>query len=264
MKSLYYLLALSVFGLFFACDDNSTESDDQDTHVHTHVVLNFSGAFGASALNLNTKYTTSASDTVQFTTLKFYVSEIALIDSFGVEHPIGSIHMVDFSAADYTADGKFSLELEADPGFYRGLKFNVGVPFSENHKNAATQTAPLGASSGMYWSWNPGYIFHMIEGKTDSAGKAINFGWHVGEDTRNLTVRLATLSGTTKTSFTVESGKDNAFNVSADYSKLFDTGLNPSGKLSPKNNVSERIHHVGPKNLADRIYANTSLIFSRQ
>lgn len=262
MKLIYLLLSLSVLAFLSACDDNSSGSDSDD-HTHSHVVLNISGAFGSSALTLNTPYYTSSGDTVQFTTLKFYVSEIALIDSFGVEHPIGSIHMADLSSADYTADGKVTLELEATPGFYRGLKFNVGVPFADNHKDAATQNAPLGASSGMYWSWNPGYIFHMIEGKTDSAGKSINFGWHVGEDTRNLTVRLASLTGT-KTSFVVESGKDNVFNVSADYSKLFDTGLNPSGKLSPKNNPAERIHHVGPKNLADRIYANTSLMFSRK
>lgn len=261
-KSIYTLLSFFLISsLVVSCDSSTESEDDDDDHVHTHVNLTFDAMFGSSELQLGTKYVTGAGDTVSFSTLKFYISEVALVDSFGVDHHLDGIYMVDFSQSG--TDGKVTVELEGEAGTYRGVKFSVGVPYSENHKDASTQSSPLGTASGMYWSWNPGYIFHKIEGAVDSVGKSIAISYHVGEDARKLPVSLASFTGT-KTTFVVEAGKTSTFDVLVDYSKLFNAGINPANKLSPKMNTTERIHHVGPANLADRIFLNSKSLFSRK
>lgn len=241
------------------------------------IELRFYPKWGTAPLSLNTRYVNAAGDTVQFSTIKFYISETALVDTTGREilladgdthakaaHGSGlAIWLVDMSATTVAANGYYKFLVKGNPGKYRGLKFSVGVPFSENHKDASTQSEPLGPNSGMYWSWNPGYIFHKIEGRVDSAGQSKVLNYHLGEDNRKAVIRLASLSGTV-TEFIVGE-TNNIFKVDVDYSKLFTAGLNnPSLPMNVRMNPAERSHHVGPRNLADRIFANSQLMFARQ
>ena len=48
-----------------------------------------------------------------------------------------------------------------------GLRFTVGVPFAQNHQDQAAAPSPLNLT-GMFWSWQSGYKFVRIEGKTAS------------------------------------------------------------------------------------------------
>ena len=61
------------------------------------------------------------------------------------------------------------------PGEYVGLRFSVGVPFSENHKNAAIAPAPL-AQSALSWNWQQGYIFLRFEGGTSAGRYEVHLG----------------------------------------------------------------------------------------
>jgi hypothetical protein len=151
------------------------------------------------------------------------------------------------------------------------VRFSVGVPYDENHRDAATQAAPLGTESGMFWSWNSGYIFHRIEGKVDSAGVEKPFVFHIGADNRKVNVNLYSLTGTT-TSFTVAGAhaKTAAAKISHDvethlpinvtYNSLFTTGLNTASALKPSLNTNERTAHGGP--IADRIFLNMQPMFA--
>jgi hypothetical protein len=241
------------------------------------IEMRFYPKWGTAPLTLNTRYTNAAGDTVQLSAIKFYVSEAALVDSTGKEFKLtdGDAHakashgsglaiwLVDMSATTVAANGYYPFQAKGAPGKYRGVKFSVGVPFDENHKDAATQGEPLGPNSGMYWSWNPGYIFHKIEGRVDSAGQQKVLNYHLGEDNRKATIRLA--SFTVPVTEFVVGESNNVFKVDVDYSKLFIAGLNnPSLPMNVKMNVAERSHHVGPKNLADRIFANSQLMFAQQ
>lgn len=60
-------------------------------------------------------------------------------------------------------------------GEYVGLRFSVGVPFSENHKNAALAPAPL-AQSSLSWNWQQGYIFLRFEGGTPAGRYEVHIG----------------------------------------------------------------------------------------
>jgi hypothetical protein len=271
------IVLVASLALMQGCKKDEAATAPTTTDNSKPIELQFYPKWGAAPLALNTRYVNAAGDTVQFSTIKFYVSEPALVDSTGKEvelkdvdatakvaHGSGlAIWLVDMSATTVAANGYYKFQVKGSPGKYRGVKFSVGVPFDENHKDAATQEEPLGPNSGMYWSWNPGYIFHKIEGRVDSAGQQKVLNYHLGEDNRKATIRLASLTAPV-TEFTVgESG--NVFKVDVDYSKLFVAGLNnPSLPMNTKMNVSERSHHVGPRNLADRIFANSQLMFARR
>ena len=236
--------------------------------------LYFQGRFGADTLKTGRKFLTAGGDSVRFETAKFYVSEIALVDSTGKSHYLVGTHLVDMLDSASVARGYAIVNLKAIPGTYRGVRFSIGVPYDQNHLDAATQASPLGTASGMFWGWNYGYIFNRIEGKVDSAGVAKGFAYHIGEDYRKLQVSLYSLTAPTS-SLVIESGHhakmaaglaksahevDNHIAVKASYNTLFSTGLNTSSPLKSSLNVSERQAHGGP--IADRMFLNSQSLFT--
>ena len=222
--------------------------------------LRFYPRFGEDTLKTGRKYRTAAGDSVQIDFAKFYVSEIALIDSTGGVHPLSGLFLVNALDSAAQARGYAAFRIKAMPGSYRGLRFSVGVPVSLNHQDAATQTAPLGTASGMFWSWNSGYIFNRTEGNVDSAGAQKSIAYHVGGDTRRTQVNLFSLTGTVTALQVGDAGAGFAVNVA--YDALFATGLNTASPLKPSLNVNERQAHGGA--LLDRIYLNTQNMFSRR
>lgn len=234
--------------------------------------LRFQGRFGTDTLRTGRKYLTAGGDSVRFEMARFYVSQIALVDSTGKSHPLIGTHLVDVLDSGAQARGYASLTLKALPGTYRGIRFTIGVPFDQNHADPTTQPAPLGTESGMFWSWNSGYIFNRTEGKVDSAGVEKALAYHIGEDIRALDVNLFSLTGTV-TTLTITGGHhkvaatakashevESHYAVNVDYEKMFLTGLNSSSPLKPSLNANERQAHGGA--LADRIFLNTKAMFA--
>lgn len=258
-----FSLFLAAFFTFAGCSDDSNPVDNNPPAPNLKTVqVRFVPVFGDAPLVLGQPYVNSAGDTVSFTLLKFYVSGFSLVDTAGGEIPMEGLGLVDFADPSVDADGAYTFAVKGEPGKYRGIKFDVGVPFDLNHRDVSTQTEPLGPNSGMYWSWNPGYIFCKVEGRVDSMGTPRNFLYHIGEDNRRKTIRLASLSGSNVTEFTVADNDENVFTVMVDYGRFFETGLNPSEPLQARLNPTERMHHVGPKALADRTAANFADMFS--
>jgi hypothetical protein len=231
--------------------------------------LRFYPRFGSDTLKTGRKYRTSGGDSVRFEMAKLYVSAIALVDSTGKSHPLIGTHLVDMLDSGAQARGYAILDVKALPGTYRGIRFTVGVPFDENHRDPATQTAPLGTESGMFWSWNSGYIFHRVEAKVDSAGVEKALAYHIGGDNRALPVNLFGLSGTDSIRIVmaeaahtakVAHGGTTHLPIYVSYDALFSTGLNTSSALKPSVNVGERQAHGGA--IADRVFLNMQSMFS--
>lgn len=225
--------------------------------------LRFYPRFGTDTLKSGRKYRTVGGDSVRLTMARFYVSEISLVDSLGAEKPLIGTYLVDVLDTVAASKGYSSLTLNALPGTYRGLRFRIGVPFDQNHRDPTTQSAPLGTDAGMFWSWNSGYIFHRVEGKVDSAGVECNILYHIGADYRKVQVDLFTLPDPmvvgTVSSLTVSS-TGTSVGINAAYDALFSMGLNTSSALKPSMNISERMAHGG--GLADRIFLNMQTMFS--
>lgn len=74
-----------------------------------------------------------------------------------------------------TPDTRVEVSGTVAQGDYVGLRFSVGVPFSENHKSSALAPAPL-AQSSLSWNWQQGYIFLRFEGGTPAGRYEIHIG----------------------------------------------------------------------------------------
>jgi len=271
MKKVFFSLAILAL-LVSSCkeDSNTTAPPPTPTDETVSFKLRIEGFFDTTRFALNQSYVNDAGDTVRFTTAKFYLSDVSVIDTLGRAIPARvvdtarsvtidnhTVTLLDYATAQ---NGALELTLRVKPGTYRGMKFNVGVPFDLNHRDASILPRPLNVDQGMYWNWNTGYIFHKIEGNFDSSGVSRNFIYHIGGDNRNLTVQLATLTDSV-TRFDVNANGSSVFRVRMDYRGIFATGLTPPNPLRLRQNTNERVAHGGA--LADRVYMNTRTMFSR-
>lgn len=135
---------------------------------------------------------TSADQDIKTTMWQIYISNVALVKADGSEVKVTGLNLIKLGAT-----GPFqnivAFKGDAPVGEYRGVRFDVGVPRDLNHLDASTQAAPLGVDSGMFWAWNPGYIFSRYEGTATLGNQVLNVALHMGGDQRRLNVNLADL-----------------------------------------------------------------------
>ena len=119
----------------------------------------------------------SAATEVQFLDFRLFVSSAHLIAADGTRVPVAleqdgawqieTIALLDFedgtgSCANGTPQMNTTLRGTVPDGDYRGLEFEVGVPFDWNHGDPTTAPAPLNLTA-MFWNWRGGYKFVKIE-----------------------------------------------------------------------------------------------------
>jgi len=132
-----------------------------------------------------------AATTIQLEDLRFYVHDVALVDSAGLEVPlaleqdgrwqVGDLALVDLedrtgACRNGTVELNPSVRGEVPPGDYVGLAFTLGVPVELNHEDAATAPSPLNLSR-MFWSWTGGYKFIRLD---LNPGQASGWNVHIG------------------------------------------------------------------------------------
>jgi uncharacterized repeat protein (TIGR04052 family) len=158
------------------------------------ITVDFQARVGAEALACAGSYegVGTGKEHVHPGDLRMYVHDVRLVTGAGAELPVslapdgdwqsGTVALLDFTGNDgeCTGDAATNTTLEGsyqDTGAaITGLRFTVGVPFAENHQDATVAKAPLNVSS-LFWSWNGGYKFAVVEGKAHN-GKA--FVLHLG------------------------------------------------------------------------------------
>ncbi len=122
--------------------------------------------------------------------LRFYISNVQLIDREGVAHDIryatemgwqnDAVAYIDLENGDgacqngtaETFDHILGVAPAAD---YQGLRFTVGVPFRINHSNPLTAKPPLD-DPDMHWHWRSGYKFLRAGVRSDTDGFWIHTG----------------------------------------------------------------------------------------
>ena len=140
--------------------------------------------------------------TIALTDLRFYVSELSLIDSDGRSQALSLDEQLQWQQGDLALidleDGAGSCTNGSSevysyivgflpPGEYRGLEFTVGVPFERNHANPLTAEPPLD-DAAMHWHWRSGYKFLRAGVATADDGFWIHLGSAGCEGTvRNVT-----------------------------------------------------------------------------
>lgn len=181
MKKIYSLI-------FFATVLLSTVScsdDDNNNAESGPITFEFDNIVGTADLQLNTAdnpYTNSKGEVYKLTTVRYYISNIKLKKSDGTTYtdpvkPDGSegYYLVDESDAESQG-----VTLENVPaGEYTEITFTVGVDATQVDQGA--QTGALDPANNLFWSWNSGYIFVMVEGVSPVSTETDNaFQYHVG------------------------------------------------------------------------------------
>ncbi len=186
MKQFIKFFTLLFLLNFLSCKkDSELKSDTQDPAINTpvdvakygSVTINFNNKAGSEVLKLNTgNYANANGDSFTVSKFKYYISNIVLKKADGttfVERE--SYHLIDNSKGD-----KYSLSLDSVPvGTYNGISFILGVDSTRNTSGA--QTGALDPAYGMFWTWNQGYIFLMLEGYSpNSVGFNNAIVFHLG------------------------------------------------------------------------------------
>jgi hypothetical protein len=138
--------------------------------------ISFVPKFGKQNFVLNHNYNLASTDSIQFETLKFYVSSVQLLsDNKVVFSEKNSFHLID---AEDSQSLKINLPTTSTIEFNQ-IKFCIGVDSTTSVSGAMGNA--LDATNGMYWTWQSGYINFKLMGAS-SVCKTFNhqFEFHLG------------------------------------------------------------------------------------
>lgn len=159
-----------------ACDLSLGKKDEGSAG---EVTIRFDARVGDQTVECGQFYNVgSTGEEVQFQDMRLYVSNVRLINEDGEEVPVEldqdsawqheNAVMLDFEDAtshcltQTTAETNHVVKGRVPNGNYKGLVFDVGLPFELNHGDAATAEPPLD-SAGMFWTWASGYKYIKVD-----------------------------------------------------------------------------------------------------
>lgn len=173
--------------------------------------------FGTDDLALDQTYVTDEGYAIQFTDLKFYMSDLYN----------GSKQLIRTGLFDFRERGTTLLQVNGKPVDFNGFTAILGVPSSRNHADptAYSSSDPLHISvaNDMHWGWNPGYIFVKVEAKVDTIPDGValfdhNVVLHVGGDIYTRDLQFDNLNWSTG------SNKIHTTKLKLDMKKFLNTG----------------------------------------
>ncbi len=130
---------------------------------------------GDELLNLDTaSYKNALGQPFTVTKFKYYIGNIRFRKVNGEEIQIDNYYLVD---EDEDRSKKISLNLP--DGGYTAISFIIGV--DSLHNCSGAQSGALDPVNAMFWTWNTGYIFLKLEGKSPLSKSPGNiFEYHIG------------------------------------------------------------------------------------
>lgn len=168
MKLRLFFALIAMLVIFF----NSGCGGEKKSRVFLKINL----TAGGQPLQLYTDYTTPEGTLIQYSMVRFYVSQISLIkDNYEeLRYPD------QYYLADSETDNLFLID-ENVIGKFKGIRFGLGVDSTRNDSSGIYAVPAyeypvdhaLSPVNFMYWSWNPGYIFMKLEGKVDTNANGI-------------------------------------------------------------------------------------------
>ena len=140
------------------------------------LVLQFQNRVGDTALQLyDRQYSTRQGEPFVVTRFRYYVSKIRCTDAAGVETLLSDRSYL----VDEADPASLQIILKGPATHIRSLKFLLGVDSALN--TSGVQEGDLDPARGMFWTWNSGYIFAKLEGKSDSShAPAHLLTWDIG------------------------------------------------------------------------------------
>lgn len=160
MKNLILLILIGA--LFSSGCSNDDDSSDPIPEESSEMTLNFEFKVGETDLNLSSdEYILGGKDTVIIDQFKFILSNLSLTKEDGTTWTDTEGYYLVKASAGSTSH---QLIIENVPaGKYNSLEFYIGMDSAMNFKPESFPI--LFQSEGMYWAWNSGYKFLVMEGR---------------------------------------------------------------------------------------------------
>ena len=178
MKKIAFALVLGISVFFGACETSDINPNDKNS-----VSLYFENLVGTDPVVLNTKtYTNASGEDFTISTFNYFVSNISLKKSDGTELKFADKYFL----VKQSVESSHTITLPDVPaGDYTSVSFMVGVDSAKSVSDVSQRTGVLDPASygtdNMYWSWNSGYIFFKMEGKSaKSTNTAKDYKFHIG------------------------------------------------------------------------------------
>lgn len=170
LKNIGFIALLSTVVLFTSCK----EDDKEQTTTYGDFTIELDHQYGNSAFAYNTNYTNSSNEDLEFTSVRYYISNIKL------EKMDGTVWSEEesYRLIDNGVSSSMLFQIKDVPtGEYHKISYMLGVDSARNV--AGAQEGALSPANDMFWSWNTGYIFMKFEGKSAIAADS-TFAFHVG------------------------------------------------------------------------------------
>lgn len=167
-------------------EDPPPDHDHGGATATATVELDFGFHYGANDFDLANTYNDGAGRAVQFTAIKFYISNIGLVDDGGAE--VASFPDTYLLLDAATPEVSYTLGQVTGAHIHEAY-FNLGLDSATNHADPTLAAAPLN-DPNMHWAWNPaaGYKFLLVEGRVDDDGDGVvdmsdpTFTYHCATD----------------------------------------------------------------------------------
>jgi len=195
LKRNIFLFSLFVFSLFSACKRDLPLINAVDVNTKmSGIELAVLGKVENLDFYMRSPFLLPGNRVMIVDELKLYLAEIEFLNVSGKWIPAKDYLLVDFNKNHFTAKtlhGKGErFKLELPPGSYKSIRFCLGLPplINASDPTPLAPNHPLSIYQGMYWDWNSGYRFIMMEGTLDTAPDnplpyALPFAYHLGTDT---------------------------------------------------------------------------------
>ncbi|MES2628415.1 MAG: MbnP family protein [Bacteroidota bacterium] len=185
MKSILFIAATAAL-LFTSCKKEKITGDPGT--LTGNMIIELDPKWNTEAFVPGKTYINQFGEDFTPSLFKYYVSNIVLTAKDGStwSQP-NSYHIIDHK------NGANELVLKnIFAGDYTSVSFTIGVDSVRNVSGA--QEGALDPANQMFWSWNTGYIFFKLEGKS-SASADSTVSYHTGGFTgANNALRTVTLS----------------------------------------------------------------------
>ncbi|MEO8762941.1 MAG: MbnP family protein [Ginsengibacter sp.] len=169
-KNFWVLTVLLVFALSSSFKQKEISAQNLCT-----VKLIFINTIKGSRVVFNdSSYTNPFGEKYSITKLRYYVTNVSLVNGYAGFKEENSYHLVDESRVESQ-----TISFSIPAGDYNAVQFLLGV--DSLHNVSGAQTDDLDPANDMFWTWNTGYVMAKLEGNSASSTAVNNkFEFHVG------------------------------------------------------------------------------------
>lgn len=128
-----------------------------------------------SPLEFGTTYTLPNGETFEPRVFKFYCGQLSGQNARQLIQSTGDAYFL----ADAATPATMNIKTRIAAGTYQSFQFLLGVDSARNV--SGVQSGALDPYKGMFWTWNSGYIFAKLEGRSPDATTPNNLvEYHIG------------------------------------------------------------------------------------